>query len=155
MIVDVVIEDPKGSTLRHVQDRLTGEWTSYSFPHTARPWPTHYGFIPETVNPVDGDELDVLLLTSAALITGLTVRARPVGVLFRPDADHKILAVAIDDPDVGWIHQFTDVPKREIRSIESWFGEWSITGDWGDEHEANREIVKMRDLAAARQAPNE
>ncbi len=144
-----MIEDPKGSTERHVWDEATAQWTAYQFLHTSEPWPAHYGYIPGTRNPADGDALDVLLLSSASLRTGDTIAARAVGVLLRPDGDHKILSIALDDPNLVHVSRFSEVPSGELRSIESWFRTWSNPPEWDDEVRARAMIASFRDGAAS------
>jgi inorganic pyrophosphatase len=152
VIVDVLVEDPKGSTIRHTRDRTSGEWITYDFPHDAPPWPALYGFIPGTLNLADGDELDVLLLSTGALETGMTVKARAVGVLLRPDEDHKILAVDLDDAKLGSLTRFEDIPPEEIEAITTWFRKWSELGEWADEARAQIEIERGRQAAAGHAA---
>ncbi len=151
MIIDVLIEDPKGSTERHVRDRSTGEWRTYTFPHTSQPWPASYGFVRDTLNPIDGDELDVLLLSTSSLETGAAIRARAVGMILRPDGDHKILAVECDESAFRHVRTLADVPPGEIRAIETWFSGWSTLGDWADERQAAAQIARARRHATTRQ----
>jgi inorganic pyrophosphatase len=131
--VTVVIEDPRGSVTRHHLDRERGVWVEAPHPHSSTPWPANYGYLPGTINPADGDELDALVLATDPLPTGAVVSARPVGLLARRDRDHKALAVMVDDPAYGSIRRFADVPRRDVERIEAWFREWGDVGDWQDE----------------------
>jgi len=125
-----VIEDPAGSTVRHVIDPVTGAWVTYRHPHARSPWPTAYGYLPGTYNPTDGDALDVLVLASQPLQTGQRVPVRPIGVFLRPDGDHKVLAVHCGDPHYGTIAELTEVPPAVLRAIEAWFAEWDTVLGW-------------------------
>lgn len=147
MTIEVAIEDPKESTERHVLDKSTGEWTTYPIPHSSSPWPAHYGYIPRTLNAADGDELDVLLLADVDLSTGVSLTATAVGILLRPDEDHKVLDVASDDPLSGIISRFEDGPRACILAIEHWFNEWSELGQFEDEHRAIDEIEQSLERA--------
>jgi inorganic pyrophosphatase len=119
-----------------------GHWIEKPHPHSSEPWPASYGYIPETHNPADGDELDILVLATEPLETGSRVQARPVGLLLRPDGDDKVIGVLVGDPDFGDISRFQDIPSRETQSIEDWFAAWSQVGQWRDEAMAIARIKK-------------
>jgi inorganic pyrophosphatase len=132
MEIGVVIEDPRGSTVRHHWDAESRRWVIKRHPKSMDPWPANYGFVPGTFNPADGDDLDILVLSVDKLQTGAKVNARVVGVLQRPDGDDKILSVLVGDPHFGSITGLSEVPAGEIRAIENWFAAWSEVGEWGD-----------------------
>jgi inorganic pyrophosphatase len=142
--IDAVIEDPRGSVVRHHWDSIERRWIARPHHASSSPWPASYGYIPDTVNDADGDALDVLVLSERTLSTGEVVRVRPVGLLMRPDGDDKVLAVLIDDPRFGRIERLRDIPEREVQAIEAWFAEWSIVGDWRDEQSAIERIERAR-----------
>lgn len=125
-----VIEDPAGSTVRHTVDRASGQWTTYHHPFARRPWPAAYGFLPGTYNPVDDDAVDVIVLSNARFTTGQRVRVRPVGVVLRPDGDHKVVAVDCDDPSYGGFVALEQVPVSDLRAIEEWFADWDTLLGW-------------------------
>ncbi|MDI3341470.1 MAG: inorganic diphosphatase [Sphaerobacter sp.] len=140
MICEAVVEDPRGATCRHAWDPARGSWRVYRHPHAVSPWPANYGFLPGTWNPADGDALDAIILATAALPTGTRLWVRPVGLLRRPDGDHKVLAVAVDDPAYADVRWLADVPKADLAAIEAWFQEWDALGVWHDAGEAERLI---------------
>src|SRR6266480_3404787 len=99
-VVEVTVEIPSGSRNKyeydHERHRFVLDRVLYSSVH----YPCDYGFIEGSLAD-DGDPLDVLVLISEPTFPGCVVRARPVGVLDMTDDkghDHKILAVAHDDP---------------------------------------------------------
>ena len=139
-----VIEDPRGSTVRHHWSDEEQGWVEKPHPHTSQPWPANYGYIPETWNPADEDALDVLVISTDPLETGSEVNVRAVGLLLRPDGDDKIIAILIEDPIFGAIYRFQDVPAEQIQLIEEWFTEWSQVGQWRDETLARARIEKAR-----------
>jgi inorganic pyrophosphatase len=100
MEIVVVIEDPRGSTVRHHWDERTGRWIEKLHPHSATPWPANYGYIPGTFNPSDNDDLDVLVLSRDPLATGSEITVRVIGLLRRPDFYEKILGVLVGDPEL-------------------------------------------------------
>jgi inorganic pyrophosphatase len=140
-LVEAVIEDPRGSTTRHHFDPDRREWVEARHPYSTTPWPASYGYLPGVYNPVDDDALDTLVLATDPLPTGTRLVVRPVGLLARPDGDHKVLSVAAGDPTYGGIERFEEVPRREIARIEGWFEEWSQLGHWQDERAAREQII--------------
>lgn len=144
MEIDVIIEDPRGSTVRHHWDASSRRWIEKPHPWAVEPWPANYGYIPGTCNPVDEDELDILVLSRDPLCTGAEVRVRAVGLLARPDGDDKILGVLLRDPDFGSIVKLSGVPASSIRAIEDWFTAWSEAGEWRDVDAAVQRIEAGR-----------
>ena len=151
LVLDAIIEDPAGATRRHHRDPTTGRWVTRRHPHTASPWPANYGFIPGTPNPADGDDLDVLVLASDPLPTGSRVCVRVVGLLHRPDGDHKVLAVRDGDPLYAGVADLTSVPDADIARITAWFRDWTEPGTWEDHAAAEGLIAACR--AAGAQSP--
>jgi inorganic pyrophosphatase len=145
--INVVIEDPRGSTKRHVWDATQEIWEEKPHPHSQTPWPANYGYIPETWNPADEGELDVLVISTDPIQTGSQVTVRAIGLLLRPDGDDKILGVLIDDPIFSGVSRFQDLPAEQVQMIEAWFSEWSQVGQWRDEAGASARIQKARQLA--------
>lgn len=145
--IDVIIEDPRGSTVRHHLDESSGRWTEKRHPRATEPWPVNYGYIPGTHNPVDNDDLDIMVLSREPLLTGAEVRVRAVGLLERPDGDDKILGVLTDDPDFGSAGQLSEIPGASIRAIEDWFAAWSEVGEWRDADAAIGRILAGRNEA--------
>lgn len=144
MEIAAIIEDPRGSTVRHHWDPGQERWTAKPHPRTAEPWPASYGYLPGTWNPADEDDLDVLVLARDPLETGSQVTIRAVGLLRRPDGDDKILGVLVGDTAYGHIERLQDVPDAEIAAIEGWFSTWSEVGEWHDETVARGRIEEAR-----------
>ncbi|HET9017302.1 MAG TPA: inorganic diphosphatase [Thermomicrobiaceae bacterium] len=141
MSLHAVIEDPRGSTRRHAWDPDAGVWREWEHPHARAPWPVSYGFLEDTHNPADGDPLDVMVLATRTLATGTRLAVRVVGLLPRPDGDHKALAVALDDPAYGHLRRLSDVPRNDLAAVERWFAAWSTIDGWEDERAAAAVVV--------------
>jgi hypothetical protein len=77
--LEAVIEDPAGSTVRHVYDPVIGQWRTYRHPAAVSPWPANYGYLPGTYNPSDDDALDVIVLSRDPLPTGTRLLVRQWG----------------------------------------------------------------------------
>jgi inorganic pyrophosphatase len=121
--MNVIIEIPRGSMNKYEIDKETGLIALDRVLHTAQQYPFDYGFVPQTLWD-DGDALDVILLTSAPLIPGILVRARPIGVLPMVDGgdkDEKVLAVPVGDPRFGDIKELSDVNKHTLKEISHFF----------------------------------
>lgn len=144
MQVSVIIEDPIDSTVRHYWNADSGTWIEKPHPYSTRPWPTNYGYILNTRNPADGDELDILVLSTDPLQTGQQVEVQAVGVLLRPDGDDKVLGVLLDDPLLGQLSRFQEVPAERVQAIDDWFSEWSQIGQWRDEIVAQARIHRAQ-----------
>jgi inorganic pyrophosphatase len=66
----------------------------------------------------------VLVVISHETFPGCVVRVRPIGVLDMADDkghDHKILAVAHDDPRWEQTHQLEDLSTHRLVEIENFF----------------------------------
>src|ERR1700732_4289891 len=96
-----VIEIPLGSHVKYELDKTSGMLRVDRIIHSAVYYPANYGFIPQTYAE-DDDPLDVLVLCQEPLSPLTLVSARAIGLMTMIDGgkrDHKILAVAVDDPE--------------------------------------------------------
>lgn len=92
---------------------------------TPMKYPTNYGMIFDTEGK-DGDPLDVLLISSAAIQPGMIVKSRAVGLADMRDEegiDDKIIAVPVDevDPNSETIRDIEDVPQFEKNILRHFF----------------------------------
>lgn len=78
--INVIIEIPKGSKNKYEIDKETGLIKLDRAMRSAQDYPFDYGFVPQTLWE-DGDALDVIVLTTYPLATGILVSARPVAVI--------------------------------------------------------------------------
>ncbi|MBV8513691.1 MAG: inorganic diphosphatase, partial [Acidobacteria bacterium] len=102
-----VIEIPLGSNVKYELDKPTGLLKVDRIIHSAVFYPANYGFIPQTYAE-DGDPLDVLVLCQEPVAPLTLVRSRAIGLMTMLDTgknDHKILAVATDDPEYNGFHE--------------------------------------------------
>ena len=75
-------------------------------------YPANYGFIPQTYAE-DDDPLDVLVLCQEAVAPLTLVTARAIGLMTMIDSgkkDHKILAVAVGDPEFNSFRDAAELP---------------------------------------------
>lgn len=154
-IINVVNEIPMGSMLKIEWDRKNAFFKLDRVEPGIFAKPCNYGFIPQTLDE-DGDELDVLLICSEPLGTGIVVEARVIGIMnFEDDGelDHKVVVVPADDRNTGdAISSLEDLPKRTIEQLEHHFthykdlkkpGSTKVLG-WGNTDEAKSTIKECQ-----------
>ncbi len=151
---NVIIEIPMNADpIKYEIDKATGALFVDRFVSTAMHYPCNYGYVPDTLSG-DGDPVDVLVLTPFALMPGVVVRCRPIGLLKMSDEageDTKLLAVPIDKltPLYRHIQAARDLPEQTLSQIAHFFahykdlepGKWVKVEGWGSPEEAKKEIV--------------
>lgn len=121
--MNVIIEIPKGSHNKYEIDKKTGVIKLDRVMHSAQDYPFDYGFVPQTLWD-DGDALDVVLLTTHPLTSGILAPARAIGVLHMTDggeADEKIIAVAAGDPRYAEVYDIKDANQHVLKEIAHFF----------------------------------
>jgi inorganic pyrophosphatase len=141
--LNVVIEIPQGGPpVKYEIDKESGAMVVDRFLHTSMVYPINYGFIPNTLSD-DGDPADVMVLTPAAIVSGVVIRVRPIGALVMEDEsgqDEKILAVPVEKlhPYYNDIKSYEDLPQIQLDQIEHFFvhykdlekGKWVKVKGW-------------------------
>lgn len=121
--ITVVVEIGKGSKNKYELDKATGLIKLDRVMHTGQDYPFDYGFIPQT-HWHDGDPIDVVLLTTYALIPGILLTARPVAIIDMidgHDSDAKIIAVPTEDPRFKNVKDLDDVNSHTVEEIIHFF----------------------------------
>ena len=150
---NVIIEIPMhADPIKYEVDKETGALFVDRFVSTAMHYPCNYGYVPKTLSG-DGDPVDVLVITPFALMPGVVVRCRPLGILKMSDEageDTKLLAVPIDKLTPLYRHLETvrDLPEVTLSQITHFFahykdlepGKWVKVAGWGSPEEAKAEI---------------
>jgi inorganic pyrophosphatase len=80
--------------------------------------PVAYGYLENTVNEEEKDNVDVLVFSTKEYTIGEETEVTPFGYIHRDDGDHKILTV---DKTVAY-ESWSDVPKEERDLILEYFG---------------------------------
>lgn len=151
--VNVVIEIPaNGSPVKYEVDKTSGTLFVDRFLGTAMYYPCNYGYVPQTLS-LDGDPVDVLVITPAPLLSGSVIKSRPIGMLKMTDEsgeDNKILAVPISKlcPLYDEVHAPSDVAPQLLATITHFFehykdlepNKWVRVESWDDKVAAEREI---------------
>ncbi len=121
-----VVEIPMGSSVKYELDKKTGLLRLDRMLYSAVYYPANYGFIPQTFAE-DDDPLDVLVLCQEAVAPLTLVEARTIGLMTMIDngkKDHKILAVARDDPEYNGIHDATELPQHRMNMLRRFFQDY-------------------------------
>ena len=159
MLVDMVVEIPKGSRNKYEMDKETGHIHLDRMLFTATRYPADYGFIPET-HADDDDPLDALALVSEPTFPGCYVTIKPVGLFVMQDQgreDLKILGVPVGDPVWRNAEQLSDIPGHLLLELEHFFtiykdleGKKTAVEGWQGAAEAYSAIERARRAYTAR-----
>lgn len=123
--VNVVIEIAKnGDPVKYELDKDTNMLMVDRFMNVAMRYPQNYGFVPNTLG-MDGDPIDVLVITDYPLMPGCLINCVPVGVFEMEDEsgmDEKIICVPSDklNPSTK-VKSLKDLPKTTLAEIEHFF----------------------------------
>src|SRR5437879_6499759 len=121
-----VIEIPMGSNVKYELDKETGLLRVDRILYSAVYYPANYGFIPQTLAE-DDDPLDVLVLCQEAVAPLTLVSARAIGLMTMVDSgkrDHKILAVALNDPEYNGFHEAGELPAHRLTMLRRFFQDY-------------------------------
>jgi inorganic pyrophosphatase len=121
-----VVEIPMGSSVKYELDKETGMIRLDRILYSAVYYPANYGFIPQTLAE-DDDPLDVLVLCQEAVAPLTLVKARTIGLMTMMDSgkkDHKILAVAVDDPEYNGFSEASQLPNHRMALLKRFFQDY-------------------------------
>lgn len=152
--VNVIIEIPmNGGPVKYEVDKETGTLHVDRIMATSMNYPANYGFIPNTLS-LDGDPVDVLVLTPVPLMNGSVIPCRVIGVLNMTDEsgeDAKLLAVPTDKLCKLYqdIKTYQDLPQQTLNVIKHFFehykdleqGKWVKIDGWSGIEAAQKEIL--------------
>ena len=159
----VIIEIPANAApIKYEIDKDSDALFVDRFMGTATFYPANYGYVPNTLS-LDGDPLDVLVVTPYPVEPGSVIRCRPVGKLNMEDdggIDAKLVAVPHEKltPIYKDVQEYTDLPPLLISQIEHFFqhykdlepGKWVKLSGWENADVAKQEV--MSSIAAYQEA---
>ena len=122
------IEIPMGSSVKYELDKGTGLLRLDRILYSAVFYPANYGFIPQTLAE-DDDPLDVLVLCQEPVAPLTLVHARAIGLMTMIDGgkkDHKVLAVATDDPEYNGFREATQLPVHRLNMLRRFFQDYKV-----------------------------
>lgn len=155
--LNVIIETPDGSSNKYEIDKETGLIKLDRANYSGIPFPFNYGFVPQTLWH-DGDALDVVLLTTFAIPSGILVPARPVAIMEMNDTgedDAKLICVPVEDKWWDDIQDASDLNPHLIKEIKHFFESYKAlkgkpaevkTGEFKNKAEAYKAIQEGIDL---------
>lgn len=142
---DVLIEIPKGSRNKYEYDFELNKIRFDRMLFSSMMYPGDYGFIPETL-ALDGDPLDVLVLTAEPTFPMCVMEVKPIGVFHMADEkgpDEKLICVPVSDPIWSTRNDVFDLNPHRLKEIEHFFQVYKDlekkkvdVGGWGDSAEA-------------------
>ncbi|MEK7181926.1 MAG: inorganic diphosphatase [Patescibacteria group bacterium] len=121
--INAIIETPKGSCNKYEIDKETGLIKLDRANYSSAAFPIEYGFSPKTLWE-DGDALDIIVLATFPIPTGILVKVRPVAVMEMIDtgeSDYKIITVPVDDKRWEDVQDLADVNKHTLKEIQHFF----------------------------------
>src|SRR5882757_3497013 len=123
---NAIVEIPFGSSVKYELDKDTGLLKLDRILYSAVYYPANYGFIPQTLAE-DDDPLDVLVLCQEPVAPLTLVKARAIGLMTMMDSgkrDHKILAVAVDDPEFNGFQEASELPPHRLMMLRRFFQDY-------------------------------
>jgi inorganic pyrophosphatase len=123
---NALVEIPMGSSVKYELDKKTGLLRLDRVLYSAVYYPANYGFIPQTYAE-DDDPLDVLVLCQEAVAPMTLVSARAIGLMTMVDSgrrDHKILAVAVGDPEFNSFREAAELPVHRLTMLRRFFQDY-------------------------------
>lgn len=121
-----VIEIAKGSKVKYEMDKATGLIRVDRILMSSVHYPANYGFIPRSYCE-DKDPLDILVLGQEPVVPLSLMLAKPIGVMKMKDqgeADDKIIAVHLNDPEYAEYNSIDDLPRHRMTEIKRFFEDY-------------------------------
>jgi inorganic pyrophosphatase len=127
--VNIVVESPRGSTVKFKYDDETGAMTVSRPLPSGVTYPHDWGFIPST-QAADGDPLDAMVLWDGTSFPGIVVPSRIIGLLrveqTRAGSDarernDRLFALPIKAPRLEQVRSIFDFPERARLELEQFF----------------------------------
>ena len=156
-----VIEIPEGSKVKYELHKPTGLLVADRVLYSAVHYPANYGFIPQSYC-LDGDPLDVLVLSQVPLVPLSLARCRAIGVMTMSDErgeDDKVIAVHIDDPQFAHYRDIAELPPHVLEEVERFFLDYKVlerkevrVGRMAGHADAERVIQKALELYAEKRS---
>ena len=127
--VNIVVESPRGSTVKFKYDNETGAMTLSRPLPCGVTYPHDWGFIPST-RAADGDPVDAMVLWDGTSFPGIVVPSRVIGLLrveqTRAGSDirernDRLFALPIAAPRLEHVRSIFDLPERVRLELEQFF----------------------------------
>ncbi len=149
-VVDAIIEIPLKTKNKFEIDKKTKRIKLDRVLFSAMNYPAEYGYIENTL-ALDGDPLDILVISSEPTFPGCVVPARIIGYLSVIDngyEDYKLISVVAVDPRYDDVKCLNDLSNFTLEEIKNFFQNYktlqNITVNVYDYQDANKalELIK-------------
>src|SRR5438105_5460573 len=123
-----IVEIPFGSSVKYELDKTSGLIKLDRVLYSAVYYPANYGFIPQTLAE-DDDPLDVLVLCQETVVPLTLIHARTIGLMTMLDGgkkDHKIIAIATEDPEFNSYREASEMPPHRLRMLRRFFQDYKL-----------------------------
>ncbi len=126
---NVVVESPRGSTVKLKYEPVLGAFTISKPLVRGLRYPFDWGFVPSTLGP-DGDPLDALVYWDIVTYPGVVLPCRPLGVLKVDEKKKKknarqrndrLLMVPVSADRAEHLKSHQDLSRREREELEHFF----------------------------------
>jgi inorganic pyrophosphatase len=124
---NAIVEIPFGASVKYELDKISGLIKLDRVLYSAVYYPANYGFIPQTLAE-DDDPLDVLVLCQETVVPLTLIHARTIGLMTMIDQgekDHKIIAVATEDPEFNSYREAADMPSHRLVMLRRFFQDYT------------------------------
>jgi inorganic pyrophosphatase len=125
----VVVESPRGSTVKLKYEPMLGAFTISKPLVRGLRYPFDWGFVPSTLGP-DGDPLDALVYWDIVTYPGVVLPCRPLGILKVDERKKKkngrqrndrLLMVPVSADRAEHLQSHQDLSRRERQELEHFF----------------------------------
>ncbi len=126
--VNALIEISQGSRAKYEIDKTTGLLRLDRVIYSSFHYPVNYGFIPKTLGE-DGDPLDILVICSESIQPLCLIDATVIGnmqMIDHGEEDHKIIAIASNDPTVNHVSDIDDIPSHFFAQLKNYFQQYKV-----------------------------
>jgi inorganic pyrophosphatase len=128
--VNVVVESPRGSSVKIKFDSSLGVFTVSRPLVAGLVYPHDWGFVPST-RVADGDPLDAMVLWDHASFPGVVIACRLIGVVGveqnskktpgTRERNDRIIALPLNAPQFDHLRDVHDLPARKRKELEAFF----------------------------------
>lgn len=126
--VEAIIEIPLKTKTKFERDEKTGRIHLDRVLYSAMTYPAEYGSIEHTL-ALDGDPLDIVVISSEPTFPGCIVTARIIGYLEVIDngkEDYKLISVVNVDPRYDEIRSLQDLSQFSLDEIKNFFENYKV-----------------------------
>ena len=151
-LLNVIIEIPKGSSIKYETDPETGVLFVDRILPSDMHYPQNYGLLPRTWCKEDDGELDVLIISNYTFAPHSVVKCRIIGLMEMNDSgeiDNKLLCIADTEKHYKDVKSYTDLPIDVLNRLTWFFEQYKLP---------KNKIVKIegfKDIDAAKSVLND